>query len=204
MVKPKLKSVQNLLSAEELWQNVIPMRAITIVSCTIAALSLVFSGCVSSGPTVVLSPVGPHVPLPYEPPKEGTLLVYSAFYAGPQQFLADPPEDVRQHTPYSIFAEDGHLLQTVKKNVSGPWSEDPATVQLPPGRYSIEARANGYRKVIVPVVIAVGLVTSIHLDGESSDTDIGAANSPDRVRLPNGVVVGWKAEGLNDPSASIH
>ena len=52
------------------------------------------------------------------------------------------------------------------------------------------ARANGYGTVTVAVVVAANRVTTVHLEGGSSDET--ADNQNDTVRLPDGNMVGWR------------
>ena len=61
---------------------------------------------------------------------------------------------------------------------------------LAPGKYRVVAHANGYGTVTVPVVIDATHVTTVHLNGGSSDET--ADNQNDTVRLPDGNVVGWR------------
>jgi len=87
----------------------------------------------------------------------------------------------------------GRLLRTVPNRV-GAWGEDPTRVGLMPGRYRIEALANSYGLVSVPVVIVANEVTTVHLEGSPEWPASPAFNAINSVRLPDGVVVGWKAE----------
>jgi hypothetical protein len=141
-----------------------------------------------------LDSVGPQTRLPVASQNEGALVVYSAFETG--QTDTDPPDGLRQHSSYRVFADDGLMLQTVINRLGG-WGEDPTSVPLAPGRYRIEALANGYGLVSVPVVIAAGQVTTIHLEGSASWPNPGAFNAANSVRLPDGEVVGWKAIAQN-------
>jgi hypothetical protein len=67
-------------------------------------------------------------------------------------------------------------------------------VQLPPGKYRVAASSNGYGTVIVPVVIAANRTTAVHLDGSSSWASNAALNGANSVRLPDGEIVGLRAE----------
>jgi len=66
--------------------------------------------------------------------------------------------------------------------------QQPQTVRLGSGKYVIVAESSSYGRVHVPVVIELGQVTEIHLDGAWTP-------APDRtlVRLPDGEPIGWTA-----------
>jgi hypothetical protein len=166
------------------------MKAFSTALPLLVATSMVFiSGCASSGPTLVLAPVGPEQPVASPLSDKGTLLVYSAFNTG----LPSPslPDDIQQHSNYQLFSNDGKLLQVVP-NRAGFQGEDPLPLHLAPGSYRVTARSNGHGLVTVPVVIAENKVTIVHLEGGASwsEGDMTAENS---VCLPNGEIIGWKA-----------
>jgi hypothetical protein len=159
-------------------------------SCLIlgAALLALLAGCASAGPALVLAPVGPAPRAGSPQGSRGALVVYSAFNTGvPNPSL---PDDFRPHTDYELRAEDGKLLQRIS-NQAAARSEDPATVPLTPGKYRVVARANGYGRVTVPVVIVANRVTEVHLEGGSPRSGRFSENTT--VRLPDGEVVGWQA-----------
>jgi hypothetical protein len=52
-----------------------------------------------------------------------------------------------------------------RRNDNGTSWEGPAEVQLPPGKYRVVARANGYGTVTVPVTVAAKQTTTVHLEG---------------------------------------
>jgi len=59
--------------------------------------------------------------------------------------------------------------------------------------YRIVAAANGYGMVTVPVTIAAGQTTILHLQGGSTWPNQAAFNQTNAVRLPDGGIVGWKS-----------
>lgn len=123
---------------------------------------LAAAGC-SAPPAapVTLAPVGPAAEAT---PAGGTgiLVVYSAYI--PNEFGSNTPNYRRYHSAYRILRPDGSLLLSVG-NQSGPTSEEPTAVSLPPGDYRVEAMANGYGRVTFRVAIAAGRPTIVHLDG---------------------------------------
>ncbi len=160
----------------------------------------------SSGPKVVTLPtVGPAPAEAAEGAKEGNLQVYSArskaavdvnreeFFwnvdYGKNDFLYEPA-----HTDYTIYGSDGTVFRRVRNahDLSDP---TPAMVKLPPGSYKVEAWAEDYAgvrmKVNVPVVVAAGQTTSVHL-GEAWKPG-GHQKPAELVCLPNGRTVGWRA-----------
>jgi hypothetical protein len=120
--------------------------------------------------------------------------VYSAYETG--QTNPNPPDEIRQHSTYRLYDAQGRLLQTIVNRV-GAWGDSPARVGLMPGRYRIEALANGYGLVSVPVEIVADQVTVVHLEGSADWSDPMAFNAANSVRLPAGEVVGWKAGPSN-------
>jgi hypothetical protein len=160
-----------------------PYHALALLS------GIVFlQGCASFQNGLILDAVGP-APDGYRlPGPNGVLVVYSAFdqYAHFNGSLYR-----RYHSDYKILAEDGKLLQTVHNDLGGV-TQDPLRVELQSNRYRIVARANGYGWVTVPVVIAAGRVTTVHLEGGAQwpKDDALASNS---VRFPDGRIAGWRA-----------
>jgi len=67
--------------------------------------------------------------------------------------------------------------------------EWPDTVTLPAGTYNIVAESTGCGLVTVPVVIANGKTTTVHLDGNWSAPSKTPTNN--LVFLPDGEAVGW-------------
>jgi hypothetical protein len=128
---------------------------------------------------------------------DGSLSVFSAYDTG--QNGLGYPEQVQIHSDYRLYDQDGRFVETVA-NHSGAWGEDPAPVSLAPGSYRIEARANGYGIVSLPVVIATSQVTTVHLEGSASWPEPKAFTAANSVRLPDGEVVGWKAVAQNAAS----
>lgn len=149
------------------------------------------SGCaLFNRPDVTLDPVGPP-PVLVEPghPPDGSLAVYSAWDSGSPADQSDVA--VNHHSDYKIYSSDGKLFKTVN-NFAGTFVEDPATVSLLPGHYTVVARAAALGFATVPVVIEAGKTTSVYLDG--SEFQPAGKNSPaDFVRLPGGTAVGWRA-----------
>jgi hypothetical protein len=98
----------------------------------------------------------------------------------------------QEYSDYRIYSADGQLRQRVH-NDTGTALGSPVTVRLPPGQYRVVARANGYGTVTVPVVIATGGTTVIHLEG-GNWPDKAAFNETNAVRLPDGRIVGWRGK----------
>ncbi len=101
------------------------------------------------------------------------------------------------HTDYDIYGPDGNLFKHVR-NARGLNDGTPTAVHLPPGDYTIEAEAEqeggvAALSVVVPVVIEGGLVTNVHLE-PSGTMGEPARGGDDFVRLPDGRVIGCKAQ----------
>jgi hypothetical protein len=155
--------------------------------CMLAVGTLLL-GCTTGKSGLVLDPVGPPTtPAALVPVRTGTLTVYSAFKVNADFDSIDP--DRAEYSNYRIYSPDGKLLERVQ-NDNGSNFGSPAAVTLAPGKYRVVAHANGYGTVTVPVVIDANHVTTVHLNGGSSDET--ADNQNDTVRLPDGNVVGWR------------
>jgi hypothetical protein len=148
-------------------------------------------GCASNGGGLVLDPVGPPPIQSATVGSKGSLLVYSAFDVHADFTGTDP--DRQRYTDYRIFSEDGTLLKVVH-NDTRSLLEGPVEVGLSPGTYRIAARANGYGVVTLPVVIAPHRITTVHLEGGGSWSNKGAFSQKNAVRLPDGQIVGWRAD----------
>ena len=109
------------------------------------------TGCASSPPVMVLTPVGPAPACQEMTSGQSYLQVYSARYREPAaenfmewqwdyDFTAAPFVYDLAHSDYVIRTEDGNILKHVR-NARNPADPNPALVTLPPGRYTIEAEA---------------------------------------------------------------
>ena len=123
---------------------------------------------------------------------DGALVVYSAYVVNADFNSRDPYRP--DYSDYEILTADGKLLRHVH-NDTGTILQDPVIVQLPAGKYRVTARANGYGRVTVPVVIAACRLTTVHLEGGGSRPDRAAFNPTSAVQLPDGQIVGWRAFG---------
>jgi hypothetical protein len=151
----------------------------------------ILSGCVTGKNGLVLDLVGPSPDQPATANStNGTLLVYSAYDVNAD--FAGRNRRSPEYSDYKILTTDGNLLQIVHNN-SGTILQDPLAVELPPGKYRVVAHSNGYGYVTVPIVIMSRQITIMHLEGDGFWPDESAFNKTNAVRLPGGVIVGWKA-----------
>jgi len=166
--------------------------ALFLVLLTAALLS----GCATgSGPNgLVLDPVGPALPHPVQMTRSvstnGTLVVYSAYRRNADFNARDGNRP--EYSDYKIFSSAGAFQQRIHNN-SGNILQDVLPVTLPAGKYKVKARANGHGLVIIPVVIEAGQSTVLHLEGGGFWPNESAFNQTNAVRLPDGLVIGWKA-----------
>src|SRR5262249_11362338 len=148
--------------------------------------------CASTSQPNNLAPVGP---APFAYPRstpQGELLVYSALNTG-----ANTDQNATtHHSDYSIELPDGQRFKYVNNSWS-TFSADPQEVALAPGRYNVAARAINSGMVKVPVIIEAGKTTAVHLDGTKPATPSTEPPESDWVRLPNGLLVGWRAGAGN-------
>jgi len=161
-------------------------------SLFLLAASTLLAGCVTDN-KLVLDTVGPP-PTQTTPTSstttDGNLLVYSAFRRNADFNSRDPRR--QEYSDYEIDSADGKLLRRVHNNF-GSISQDIVSVPLPAGEYIVKARANGYGFVTVPVMIEPHQNTVLHLEGGGFWPDESAFNQTNAVRLPDGLIVGWKA-----------
>lgn len=148
------------------------------------------SGCVTGNNGPVLATVGPQDQSAFVNSTNGTLVVYSAYDVNASFNNRDSREPV--YSDYDILSSTGKPLSRVHNN-SGTLLQDPLAVELPPGKYTVMASANGYvRRVMIPTIIKAGRTTIIHLEGGGFWPNESAFNQTNAVRLPDGVIVGWK------------
>lgn len=147
--------------------------------------ALLMAGCQS--PLVVQSAAGPE-PVGLETQgTKGQLVVFSAKEARGD---GDDPT-YYQHSDYWIYDLRWKRVKYAG-NTTGHFDEAPRLVQLPPGSYSVKARAECYGLVVVPVVIKGGRTTVLHLDKDWKSTASGS--NADLVTLPGGgYAIGWSA-----------
>jgi hypothetical protein len=146
------------------------------------------AGCLSSPKPTTLEAVGPVIIRPAVEEITGKLVVYTA--TQPAAWNSDN----EVHTSYAIHGADGGVLRAVE-NQSGAGRQSPTTIELPPGRYRVVARALNAGRVAVPVLIERARTTVVRLDGSGAGlTSISSAS--DLVRLPDGTPVGYRAPVL--------
>lgn len=157
----------------------------------ICGAGLLMAGCRSA--LVMQTPVGPDPFGPHTKETNGHLMVFSA-----KEARGDGDDPIYyQHCDYWIYDSRGKRVRYVG-NTTGHFDEAPRPVQLPPGSYSVQARAECYDLVVVPVVIRSGRTTVLHLDKDWKPTAI-SQKKPPLVNLPQGYVIGWSASP-SDPT----
>jgi hypothetical protein len=160
----------------------------TLMSAVAGAL---LSGCVTEKNTLVLNTVGPGPTQAWVVNStNGMLTVYSAYDSNAD--FAGRDRRSPEYSNYKIFTADGKIVEKVHNN-SGTILQDPLAVELPPGKYRVVAHSNGYGYVTVPIVITSRQCTVVHLEGDGFWPDESVFNKTNAVRLPDGVIVGWKA-----------
>lgn len=154
---------------------------------------LLMAGCQTSRVPLALNPVGPAPGTVADEKADGFLVVYSAFDAHVSEY------NRQVHKDYKIYSNDEALLQKVH-NDTGGMTGGVATVRLPAGSYRVEAPANGYGTVSVPVVIRGGKTTTVSLASGGSWPNRQEMIRLGAVQLPDGRVAGWSADAQK-PSA---
>jgi len=131
----------------------------TLIAIAAGAL---LSGCATGKNGLALNTVGPPLSQPTAANStNGTLVVYSAYEVNADFNSRDPNRP--EYSDYRILTDDGKLLQRVH-NDSGTALQDPVAVGLPPGKYRVSVRANGYGYVTVPIIIESQQTTTLHLE----------------------------------------
>ena len=149
-------------------------------------LALLTTGAFAQ-PITLTTPMGPRPAELAAGDYVGTLKVFSATEAVP-----DSKDTYRYpHTSYEIYKADGTRVRKVY-NGSTLHIETPTAVTLPRGHYVIQAQSETAGLVRVPVVIATGRTTTLHLEG-SRDWQPSVAAAGALVRLPNGQPIGYQA-----------
>ncbi len=158
-------------------------------ACSLIAALLPLAASAASPGNVVQTPAGPVTSsAPSDAQSKGSLLVYSAFDAG----APVPGEHGYPHySSYTLKSTDGKVLQEIKKN-AGASLEEPLMVGLAPGIYRVEALANGFGVVTIPVEIVAGRPTILHLEGGASWPASSQRGKENAIRLPDGRTVGWR------------
>ncbi len=147
-------------------------------------------GCASRRHEVVLDPVGPAPGETHLQGSNGFLVVYSALDSRP---VSTDSLYRDRYTGYTIkSADDREILKKVR-NDNGRLLGNPEKVELPVGTYRVQAEANGYGQVEVPVTIKPHQVTAVHLEGAFWWPRASQIFESDPVRLPRGEIVGWRA-----------
>ncbi len=154
------------------------------VVCAVALIPLLAS-CAST--PLTLAPVGPGPQArPGTERGMGDLQVYSEPEEYSEQELSYFP-----HTDYQLFTADGRHLRRVW-NHSSHEDETPAVVSLLPGQYVVQAQAEFYGRVSVPVVIEPNRLTRVILQpGWNPGANVVRS---ELVQIPQGYCVGWRAE----------
>lgn len=160
------------------------------INAGFVALGIVplMAACVSQ--RVVLAPVGPSpAPELRASNAPGQLRVFSQR----EPVTAGDDPVYYQHTDYRIYDHRGKLVKYVG-NTTGHFGRAPRVISLPPGDYTVKARAKDYLSVVVPVIIESGQTTSVHLDDRWSYPTNSSRN--EFVFEPNGAPVGWSAQTM--------
>jgi hypothetical protein len=155
-----------------------------------AILSPLAVSCATPHGSAVFGPVGPRLSPRDELVSTGYLKVYSA-----TEDHNDGDTHYFPHTGYTIYSEHGKTVIKRVANAISIHDEDPSLVQLPAGKYIVLAEAENGGMVRIAAIIEPGKLTTVNLEyNKPSQRDPSKSNN-DLVRLPNGSVVGWRAEG---------
>jgi hypothetical protein len=169
------------------------------ISVITLVCAVLFSGCATGQNRLVLDVVGPDQSLPQiaqASATNGCLIVYSAYRRNADFNSRDPYHP--EYSDYQIFSNPEGFSRRIHNN-SGNSMQSVLPVRLAAGQYKVKARANTYGYVIVPVVILPNQTTILHLEGDGNWPDPSLFNQTNAVRLPDGLVVGWRANVASTP-----
>jgi hypothetical protein len=138
---------------------------------------------------MALAPVGPNAGGHAAAGTKGYLQVFSATEKSPP-IASDDPTFFNFHTGYDINDAAGKSVKFVANHMSN-MDEWPDTVSLAAGTYNIVAESACCGLVTVPVVIANGKTTTVHLDRNWWPPTKTPTNK--LVFLPDGETVGWSS-----------
>jgi len=120
--------------------------------------ALLLHGCASrQAAATVLESVRP-TPLGLATRAPGYLVVYTALI----EPKINPDTMFYPHTGYAIYDRHGAFYETVRNHL-GAWDENPDTVSLPCGQYTVKAESEFAGDVEVPVIIECGRTTVVDL-----------------------------------------
>ncbi len=159
------------------------MRVFVVLAMTVA-----LAGC-TTAPLTLNEPVGPSPFSASSGASNGKLKVYSATE---EEHEVGFQTAYFQRSPYTIYSSDGREIKHVNDNNRSEFLPLPRVVELPPGNYRVEAsEAVGFgQPVAVPVVIAAGRTTEVHLNGHWQPPS--DAPKKDLVLAPAGFPIGWR------------
>jgi hypothetical protein len=148
-----------------------------VLGATAVAAAAFAVGC-ASAPVRLAQPVGP-APRSIASGETGKLVVYTEAHSNKVT-----PDGPGQREPFTLFDARGKEID----EIASP-DDAPAELQLPPGDYVVRASAFGKSEVDVPVRVASGRATEVHLDGSKPNFD---ATNQTAVYAPDGSFVGWR------------
>ncbi|WP_116809830.1 PEGA domain-containing protein [Steroidobacter cummioxidans] len=161
----------------------------TFLRTHVVLLALTFAGCAPVQPFSVPEIIGPLQTAPTA--ATGSLIVYTET----ERPGADP-SDYEPHSDYRLSSKDGKLLRSVN-NRNAPSGRAPASVELPVGYYTVTANAPGFGLINIPVAIEASQTTVVDLTNQvfpPASTNSVQSDADGWVRLPNGQVIGSKAQ----------
>lgn len=135
---------------------------------------------------VMLEAVGPASPGARIEGGPGRLIVFTA-----REETTSGEVTYHNYTGYRLLTPDGKLVQFVR-NQTGGRDGLPDVVSLPPGSYVVEASAERFGAVTVPVMVQAFKTTEVHLR-PGWKPDLEGRGKSDVIRLSDGQPVGWRA-----------
>jgi hypothetical protein len=160
------------------------MRILGLVS--LIASTLIFVSC--TAPQLTVNPVGP-APAAWSPLAPAGAKGQLQVYTQTDEFEIDHDVPYFPHTDYRVLTPAGKSVRRVWNSQSHE-DEMPTVVSLPAGNYMVQAQAEFYGVINVPVVVKPGALTRVFL--QPGWVPGATVASSDLVQLPHGYYIGWR------------
>ena len=171
------------------------LKAMVILAAALLA------GCAGNQRRPVVGIVGPAPGCQSEPStSSGSLIVFSEREPVANPTIPDASDSLSgdsgftmEYSGYKILSSSGSVVKFVSNN-DGQTVVRPSQVELPAGSYLVEAEAEKYGEVTVPVVIAEGQSTVLNLGDSDYWLRNARPNVTNAVCFPDGRMIGWRAD----------
>jgi hypothetical protein len=166
-----------------------------LVVWLVAGVAPALAACAATHGPLVLGPVGPEEQTVSRLSLTGYLKVYTA-----TEQHNDGDTYYYPHAEYFVYSPDNKLVKRVANAIS-IHDEEPELVELPAGTYIVLAPSESYGMVRVKAIVQPGEQTTVNLEYQTLPAHLTSTEAGNLVRLPNGSVVGTRANEGGPDSA---